>query len=66
MKTLNSFKFASNVLVPGWIASFGLIAVLAPTTSVSVSLAMLVLGLVVVPASLLIASAGESKLSPAA
>jgi uncharacterized membrane protein len=66
MKTLNSLKFASNVLVPGWIASFGLIALLAPTTSVPVSLAMLVLGLGVVPAFLLIAGTGESKLSPAA
>jgi hypothetical protein len=65
MKTLTSLNFSRNVLIPGWIATVGLITVIAPPTSVPVSLAILVVGLFVVPASLWIDNGGEAKPSPA-
>ena len=60
MKTLTLATFTPQVLVPGWILLFGLIAAWAPPLGVAASLSVLVVGIVVVPAVLLIGSAGAS------
>jgi hypothetical protein len=54
MKRLFSIKTKRNVLVPGWIATFGFAALSAPPLGVAASMSLFVLGVVVVPALLLI------------
>jgi hypothetical protein len=49
-----SLRFTRNVLVPGWIMIFGLILLGAPRFSVAASLALVVVGIVVIPALVLV------------
>ena len=52
MNRLFSDTTKRNVLVPGWIATFGFIALSAPPLGVAASLSLFVAGVVVVPALL--------------
>ena len=49
-----SVRFISNVLVPGWIMIFGLVALMAPPLGVETSLWLFVVGGGVVPALMLV------------
>lgn len=50
-------RFTHSVLVPGWIATFGLVSLLAPPLDVAASLSALMVGVFVIPALVLIPSA---------
>jgi hypothetical protein len=54
MQRLLSVRTTRNVLVPGWIATFGFVALAAPPLGVAASLSLFVVGVVVVPALLMI------------
>ena len=45
-----SIANARNVLVPIWIAGFGLVVLITPVAGVLASLALLLVGVVVIPA----------------
>jgi hypothetical protein len=53
-----------NILVPGWIMIFGLVSLSDPPGGVWASLSMCVVGLVVIPALLLIGSGSGRRRSP--
>ena len=59
VKRLISIETTGNVLVPAWIAVFGCVSVAAPPFSVGVSLALLLVGVLVIPAVAVIARAGR-------
>jgi hypothetical protein len=50
MKRLMSVRTARNLLVPGWIVTFGFAALTAPPLGVAPSLSLFVVGVIVVPA----------------
>jgi len=50
-------RFTRNVVVPGWILAFGCAAWWAPPMSVAASLSLFMLGVVVIPAVILIPGA---------
>jgi hypothetical protein len=54
MNRLFSVKTTRNVLVPGWIVTFGFVALSAPPLGVAASVSLFVVGVVVVPALLAI------------
>ncbi len=56
MHTLFSVRTTHNLLVPGWIATFGFAVLTAPPLGVTASLLVFVVGVVVVPVLLLIPS----------
>jgi hypothetical protein len=49
-----SLQFTRNVLVPGWIMTFGLLFLGAPRQGVAASLALFLVGLIVIPALVLV------------
>jgi hypothetical protein len=59
-------RITRHILVPGWIMVFGLVSLSNPPGGVWASLSMCVVGLVVVPALLLIGSASGPRQSPPA
>jgi len=52
-----SVRFTHNILVPGWIGMIGLVSLNFPPLGVAASLSLFVLGVVVIPALVLIAIA---------
>ena len=63
MNRLFSSKTKRNVLVPGWIATFGFAALNAPPLGVTASVSLFVLGVVVMPALLLIPRSASRRLA---
>lgn len=59
-------RITRHILVPGWIMIFGLVSLSNPPGGVWTSLALCVVGLVLIPAVLLIGSAGGPRQSPPA
>jgi hypothetical protein len=57
-------RITRHILVPGWITAFGLVSLSNPPGGVWASLSMCVVGLVVIPALLLIGSASGPRQSP--
>ena len=60
MRILMSARFTQKVLIPGWILILGLVFVIAPPMGVATSLSLFIVGVLVVPAFVLIGSARES------
>jgi hypothetical protein len=52
-----SIRFIRNILIPGWIMSFGLVALSAPPLGMAASVSWFLVGVFVIPALALIPSA---------
>ena len=62
MKRLVSGRMTRNLLVPGWITTFGLVALSAPPVGVAASVSLFVVGVAMVPALLMMSSpAGRQR-----
>jgi hypothetical protein len=61
MKKLLSVKVRHNLLVPGWIATFGFVALSAPPLGVATSLSLFVVGVFVVPVLVMIPGAADPR-----
>jgi hypothetical protein len=59
MNRLPSARTTRNVLIPGWIAAFGYGFLVAPPQSVGLSMAMFLVGVLVIPAIAFIPRAGD-------
>ena len=65
MKRLISIKTTRNVLVPGWIVAFGCVSLVAPPFGVAVSVALFLVGVLVIPAIAVRPRAGGWRASDA-
>jgi hypothetical protein len=65
MKRLLSVKTSRSLLVPGWIAAFGLVVLDAPPLGAAASLWLFIAGVVAVPALLMIPRAAGRRLAVA-
>jgi hypothetical protein len=52
-------RFVRDVLVPGWILTFGLVSLAAPPQGAAMSIGLFLIGAVVVPALILIPVGGR-------
>ena len=59
VNSLLSPGMTRNVLIPGWIAGFGVVLLAAPPLGVVASMAMLLVGVFVIPAIAFIPRAGD-------
>ena len=57
LRKLVPVKITHDVLVPGWIAAFGLVALSAPPLGAAASVGLFVVGICVLPAAVLIGGA---------
>jgi len=57
LRRLVPVKITHDVLVPGWIAAFGLVALSAPPLGAAASVGLFVVGICVLPAAVLIGGA---------
>lgn len=61
MNRLFSVRTTHNLLLPGWIATFGFVALCAPPLGVAASLSLFIAGVVVVPALVMIPGATDRR-----
>ena len=61
MTRITLLKITRNVLAPGWVLVFGVILLAAPPLGVTTSLALLLIGVIVVPALMVIPAAGRRR-----
>ncbi len=61
MQHIGLLRFTRNVLAPGWILVFGFILLAAPPLGVMTSLTLLLIGVVVVPALMVLPAAGRRR-----
>jgi hypothetical protein len=61
MKRIALLELTRNTLAPGWILVFGLILLAAPPLDVTTSLTLLLMGVVVVPALMVIPAGGRRR-----
>jgi glucose uptake protein GlcU len=59
LNRLPSARITRNVLIPGWIAAFGCVFLVAPAQGVGLSTALFLAGVLVVPAIGFIPRAGD-------
>lgn len=57
LRKLIPIKLTHNVLVPGWIAAFGLVVVCTPPLGAAASFGLFVVGVCVLPAAVLFGGA---------